>query len=300
MKFCDLKMIGAINPVSFLLNFSSETMKGMQKAYQVAAVAVKQRFSEQRPKDLRILNKISQKDIAVYLGSYDHVEEIFQCLNLPIQINPDPEKLDAKIIFVNCSNSYDNKLINSLKKQVENGKWLVTSDWALGNFISHAFPNTIRWNKEQTKDEVISVEPSLNSLWSEVVVLGADPQWWLEASSHPIEILSSRVTIEAASHDLLVRHKAPVVAVSFDWEKGHVFHVISHFWSKRSRALTKRHQGVCTDFMEAGMRLTDDGINTVLSKTNIKPDTLNFAQLQSAATATELVVQLCVDAIKSS
>ena len=35
-----------------------ETMKGMQKAYQVAAVAVKQRFEEQRPEDLAILNKI--------------------------------------------------------------------------------------------------------------------------------------------------------------------------------------------------------------------------------------------------
>ncbi len=33
-------------------------MKGMQKAYQVAAVAVKQRFEEQRPEDLAILNKI--------------------------------------------------------------------------------------------------------------------------------------------------------------------------------------------------------------------------------------------------
>ncbi|NEO57050.1 MAG: hypothetical protein F6K54_30670 [Okeania sp. SIO3B5] len=52
-------------------------------------------------------------------------------------------------------------------------------------------------------------------MWSEVVVLGADPQWWLEASSHPIEILNPKVTIEAASHDLLVRHKAPVVAVPF-------------------------------------------------------------------------------------
>ncbi len=47
------------------------------------------------------------------------------------------------------------------------------------------------------------------------------------------------------------------------------------------------------------MRLSDDGIKRVLSETNIKADTLNFAQLQSAATATELVVQLCVDAIKN-
>ncbi len=48
------------------------------------------------------------------------------------------------------------------------------------------------------------------------------------------------------------------------------------------------------------MRLRDEGIGKVLSKTGIQPDSLNFAQLQSAATATELVVQLCVDAFKSA
>ncbi|MEM6404815.1 MAG: hypothetical protein AAF757_32090, partial [Cyanobacteria bacterium P01_D01_bin.116] len=86
-----------------------------------------------------------------------------------------------------------------------------------------------------------------NSLWSEVVVLGADPQWWLETSSYPIEILNpDKVKIEAASHDLLQSYNAPVVAVSFDWGKGHVFHVISHFWCKRTRALTPRHQAPLT------------------------------------------------------
>ncbi len=54
-----------------------------------------------------------------------------------------------------------------------------------------------------------------------MVVLGAEPQWWLETSSHSIEILNpNKVTIEAASHDLLVRHKAPVVAVSFIGVRG--------------------------------------------------------------------------------
>jgi hypothetical protein len=87
----------------------------------------------------------------------------------------------------------------------------------------------VKFTERATGDEVISVEPSLNSLWSDVVVLGADPQWWLEGSSHPISILNpEKVAIEAASHDLLSRHSAPVVAVSFDWGKGHVFHVISH------------------------------------------------------------------------
>lgn len=274
-------------------------MTDMQTAYQVAATAVRQRFGEQHPEDLKILNNISKDEVAVYSGSFDRVEDILNCLGVPVLMNPDANKLEAKIIFVNCSGSYHQDLISQLARQVEAGKWLVSSDWALGHLIAKAFPNTVQWTQRSTSDEVIAVEPSLNSLWSEVVVLGAEPQWWLESSSHPIEILNfEKVRIEAASHELLVRYNAPVVAVSFDWGKGHVFHVISHFWCKRSRTPTPRHQAPCTDFLKTGMKLSDEGVEKVLHQAGINPYTLNFAQIQSAATSTELVAQLCVRAVK--
>ena len=275
-------------------------MNDMKKAYEVAAIAVRQRLTEQRPEDLHVLNKLRKQDVAVYAGSFDRVEDILACLNVPCTMNPSASKLNAQIIFVNCSSSYDKALIEYLSQRVNEGKWLVSSDWALGRFIEPAFPGMVKFTGRATGDEVISVEPSLNSLWSDVVVLGADPQWWLEGSSHPIEVLNpNKVEIEAASHDLLSRHSAPVVAVSFDWGKGHVFHVISHFWCKRSRTPTQRHQGPCTDFLKAGMKLSDDGIDKVLAIAQIKPDTLNFAQLQSAVTSTELIAQLCIRAAKA-
>ncbi|MBL1179344.1 hypothetical protein [Pantanalinema sp. GBBB05] len=275
-------------------------MSDMKKAYDVAAIAVRQRLAEQHPEDLQVLNKLRKQDVAVYSGSFDRVQDILLCLKVPCTMNPDPKALDAKIIFVNCSNSYDKARIEQLSQRVYEGKWLASSDWALGQFIEPAFPGMVKFTGRATGDEVISVEPSLNSLWSDVVVLGAEPQWWLEGSSHPIEILSpAKVTIEAASHDLLSRHSAPVVAVSFDWGKGHVFHVISHFWCKRSRTPTQRHHGPCTDFLKVGMKLSDDSIDKVLTIAQIKADTLNFAQLQSAVTSTELIAQLCIRAARA-
>lgn len=275
-------------------------MSDMKKAYEVAAIAVRQRLAEQRPEDLHVLNKLRKQDVAVYAGSFDRVEDILACLNVHCTMNPDASKLDTQIIFVNCSSSYDKTLIEHLSQRVHEGKWLVSSDWALGRFIEPAFPGMVKFTGRATGDEVISVEPSLNSLWSDVVVLGADPQWWLEGSSHPIEVLNpDKVAIEAASHDLLSRHSAPVVAVSFDWGKGHVFHVISHFWCKRSRTPTQRHQGPCTDFLKAGMKLSDDGVDQVLAIAQIRADTLNFAQLQSAVTSTELIAQLCIRAARA-
>jgi len=275
-------------------------MSTMEIAYKVAAAAVRQRFAEQHPDYLTILDRIRQDEVAAYAGTFDQVEEVLKCLQIPALVNPNAKKTDPKIVFVNCSSDYDQTLIAEIGDRVKKGKWLVTSDWALHYIIEPAFPNTVRWTKVSTDESVISVEPYLDSLWSEIAVLGADPQWWLWGS-YPIEVIDpEKVRVEAASHDLLVKYKAPVVAVRFDWGTGHVFHVISHFWAKRSETPTVRHQGSCTDFLTAGMRLSDRGVEKVLQETGIEPDTINFGQLQSAATATELVAQLCVGAIGSS
>ncbi|CDN10887.1 hypothetical protein RintRC_2266 [Richelia intracellularis] len=270
----------------------------MQIAYNVAGLAVRERFAEQHTQALKILNSLVKDDIAVYSGSYDHVQKVLQCLQVPYAMNPDSKRTKAAIAFVNCSGGYNTQMITKLSQQVQDGMWLVSSDWALGNFIAKAFPNTVTKTNRTTRDEVISVEANLDTMWSDVVVLGTDPLWCLEGSSHLIEILNPElVKIEASSHDLLRRYDAPVVAVRFDWGKGHVFHVISHFWCNRSRTLTQRHHNPCTDFLEAGMKLSKDGIKKVLTKGNIKANTLNFAQIQSAATATELITQLCVKAV---
>jgi hypothetical protein len=275
-------------------------MSEMERAYRLAARAVRRRYEEQHPKDLTALHRLRRKDIAVYSGSYDQAENLLACMRLESEVNPEPKRLRARIVFVNCSDTYHRGLVDAIARHVAEGAWLVTTDWALHYVLERAFPHHLRWTQRMTGDEVIAVEPYLESVWSEIVVLGADPQWWLWGS-YPIEVVDpERVRIEAASHDLLQRYGAPVVAARFDWGKGHVFHVISHFWAKRSRTPTRRHQGPCTDFLKAGMGLSDEGIAQVLREAVIAPDAVSFAELQSAATATELVAQLCVRAVSTN
>jgi len=64
-------------------------MSDMKKAYEVAAIAVCQRFAEQRPEDLHVLNRLRKQDIAVYAGSFDRVEDILACLKAIAQIKAD-------------------------------------------------------------------------------------------------------------------------------------------------------------------------------------------------------------------
>jgi hypothetical protein len=274
-------------------------MSNMQDAYTLAAATVRQRFEEQCPDHLKTLNAITERDVAVYAGSFDSVENVLKSLSVNHTMNPPPAKSRAKIHFGNCSSTHDKGLVDGLKAKVEHGAWLVTSDWALASIVQQAFPNTIRRREgKNTGDEVVGVEPVTDSCWSEVVVLGVDPQWWLEGSSYPIEVVNPNIVrIEAASHEMLTKYDAPVVAASFDWAAGHVFHVISHFWLKRSRTPHTRYAGPCEDFLRVGMRLSEDGIQTAIRKAKVDASKINFAMIQSAATATELVAQLCVRAM---
>jgi len=156
-------------------------MSDMETAYKIAALAVRQRFAEQRPAYLAVLDNIKSEQLAVYEGEFDQAEKVLDYLNVPNTLNPTVKKLEAQLVFVNCSNQYDKTFVDNIANYVSNGAWLVSSDWALGKMLSRAFPGMVEWAQGQTTaNEVISVEPNLNSLWSEVVVLGADPQWWLE------------------------------------------------------------------------------------------------------------------------
>lgn len=274
-------------------------MANMETAYRLAAAAVRQRLAEQRPDELRRLNKLRKGDVAVYTGSYDQAQEVLKLLGVPVVMDPDPTRLEARVVFTNCSGSYPAKLVKRIGRHVEAGAQLVSSDWSMHYVVEPAFPDMLRWTHRTTGTESISVEPSMESLWSDVVVLGANPQWWLWGS-HPIEVVNAeRVTVEAASHDLLARYNAPVVAARFRWGRGGVFHVISHFWAKTTATPTVRHCGPGVDFLRAGMRLSESGIDRVLREAKVAPDEVNFAALQSAVTATELVAQLAGGSVEA-
>ena len=90
------------------------------------------------------------------------------------------------------------------------------------------------------------------------------------------------------------------MAVRFDWEQGHVFHVVSHFWLKKSRMPDDRYKRPATEFLTAGLRLSPESAARVVAESGVVTKDLNFAMIQSAATATELVAHLCVQAKRAA
>ncbi|MCB9613292.1 MAG: hypothetical protein H6722_12650 [Sandaracinus sp.] len=260
-------------------------------AYRFAGAAVRARYFDQRPGTHRALERLRASDVAVYSGNFDHVQELLTALSVPFTL--DPKSLDAKVVFVNCASQYDPAFLKRLAAHVRAGARLVTSDWALSRVLQTHFPGTVAAGKGRSGDEVVAVEPAADSLWADVVVPGTDPQWWLESSSEPLQVLDeSRVRVEARSHELLGKYGEPAVAVSFPWGDGDVFHVVSHFRVKRTRQHGRRHAERGTAFLREGLRLPESTIAELFATHRLEPDALDFATMQSTATSVELCARL--------
>jgi hypothetical protein len=267
----------------------------MTQAYELAAKAVRARLALRDPEALALLDGLGGR-VAVYQGSYDQVETVLGLLGVTCTMDPKPGALErADIVFVNCSRSTPDGLVEQVGEWVNDGGWLVTSDWAVHNVLTQAFPNTVRrLGNKMTGYTVVGVEPENHSLWAELTVPGAEPQWSLEGS-YPIEVLDPDVVrVEAASHELMCDHGAAPIAVRFDRGAGHVFHVISHFHLRTSRAPTALHQQDGRVFLRDGLGLPEATIDGLLEGAEAP----SFGQLQSTVTTTWLVARLCVEAAR--
>ena len=77
----------------------------------------------------------------------------------------------------------------------------------------------------------------------------AAPVWWLEGCSYPIQVLDKeKVKVLVRSDELKRRYKDDPVIISFEWGKGIVYHMISHFYLQRSETRTKK-QGDLKEFI---------------------------------------------------
>jgi len=222
----------------------------MSTAYRVAQEMIKDKLKDVDEGMAAEFEELGQSEVIVSIGVHDYIEQVFDGIGLKHNlINPQQfEKIDLdpdKIIFINCPGSVSSKGLRNLVTFVQNGGFLFTTDWALKHVIEPGFPGYIKYNNRPTGDEVVRVEilaeedPFLQSL----IGPNDDPQWWLEGSSYPIEIVNHKeVDILIKSKEIEKKYGESAVFVTFDYGKGKVYHMISHFYLQRAETRTARHK----------------------------------------------------------
>ena len=279
---------------------SKENKSSMFKAYQVAQEMMKDRLVDKDENLSKEFDELADSDVIIVSGTFDHIEDVFRKIGLKhILVSPDAfgkVKLNTEqIVFINCPGNVNPPGLRNLTKFVEDGGFLFTTDWALKHVIEPAFPGYIQYNNRSTGDEVVRVEinakgdPFLETLISAT----DDPQWWLEGSSYPITVLDKKkVEVLVKSKEIQKKYGEPAVFVSFDYGKGKIYHMISHFYLQRSETRTERHTGKGSDYLSEKIKMSEVRFQKYA---NMDIDESNLGEVESAFTSSAFMSKVLRD-----
>ena len=240
--------------------------ENMSTSYKIEQEMIKDKLRDVDENMAAKFDDLKTLDIIVLLGDYDFIERVFYGIGIEYELI-DPYYFDSidldpgKIVFMNCPGEVSPKGLRNLVEFVEKGGFLFTTDWALKHVIEPGFPGYIEYNNRPTQDEVVRVEIlTENDLFLESL-LGPndDPQWWLESSSYPINIVNkNEVDILVKSKELKEKYGESAVFVSFDYGKGKVYHMISHFYLQRAETRTARHEKGGAEYTKEKLMMDED------------------------------------------
>ncbi len=196
--------------------------------------------------DRALLKGLTKDQILVVRGQYDSVEKVLGASDTPYKMINGTVNLDSKqIVLVNCPGGDFNYRYGSrsgheaLRKFVEEGGFLVTTDWALDRVIVPAFPGYIAHGGRDTADDVVEVDlVAAGSPYTKGLGGGSlKPVWWLEGSSYPIKPLRKEgLEILLGSQEMGNKYGETPIAVKFPVGDGRVVHVTSHFYLQTTKS----------------------------------------------------------------
>lgn len=241
-------------------------------------------FRRRRKTDWRYLTTREKGDILVVPGVYDKVQNVLQHLGIAHTIVPRADfakqTLDPRqILIFNCERTGRGPMMNvpagfkpppgwagggmplkwvgltradlrKIRRFVEEGGYLFTSDWELQNVLVGAFGDHVSVVPRPTAEHhyAIAVDkrnadhPLLRGVFGENPYRIKTLKWKIDSGSFLIGIKSHRVQVLVRSGPLRTQYGNGLVAVTFrppgrrTSDGGRVLHVLSHFMKQYSGA----------------------------------------------------------------
>ncbi|MFX1239500.1 MAG: hypothetical protein ACFE8P_17495, partial [Promethearchaeota archaeon] len=125
------------------------------------------------------------------------------------------------LVLIGCPGDHiHEKLHPRIRNYVENGGWILSTDWCLVTIVEKIFPGYIKWNGIKTADAVVACQldepqhPFLEGVAQEIQrakwtvksskdTLKNEFKWWLETKSYPIQIIDhQQVHVLISSREL--------------------------------------------------------------------------------------------------
>jgi hypothetical protein len=114
----------------------------MADAYELGSAMAREHLSVE---DKKLLDEIGSDTVIVVPGTYDHIHQVLTSLKIPFKTVHQDELLTYPLrpkdqtVYVNCANTFPEKVAHRLRQFVNDGGQLITTDWALKNVLEVAF-----------------------------------------------------------------------------------------------------------------------------------------------------------------
>ncbi len=273
--------------------------KKMEQAYKASSKIMEKKMEKERPLDLEILKKVKDSSIIIIAGSYDKIELVLDLIKVPyeliephefsqIDLNPD------QILIINCPGKI-NKGLEKVKEFVKKGGFLFTTDWALLNILEKIFPEFIKYNQRPTGDDCVTVQvvDKSNKFLEGLFTDDANPIWWLESSSYPIQILDKeKVKVLVTSKEMQEKYGEAPIVITFNYgDGGTVLHMTSHYYLQRAELRTDRHKMSAKKYAMTEMGLTASEAEDM----DEDLEGLSLGEAESAYSTTQFISNVIVE-----
>lgn len=177
---------------------------------------------------------IKPSDVVVIKGRYDHAEHVLDACKIPYVTGDNSNLANrlnrARLLIINCPGELSDSSVEVVRKFVEAGGCLLTTDWSLSGCLQKICPGYVYWDGAYSTSEIID---GVVVIPDSPLVKGASPTgpWKLDDKSQLVKPGARR------SLQVLARSRAlsnqdtvglGVLALTFDFGKGHVLHTIGH------------------------------------------------------------------------
>ena len=114
----------------------------MTDAYELGSAMAREQLTAE---DKKLIDEMDDDTVIVVPGTYDHIHQVLQSLKIPFKTVQQNELLtyplrpEDQTVYVNCASSFPEAVAHRLRKFVDDGGQLITTDWALKNVLEVAF-----------------------------------------------------------------------------------------------------------------------------------------------------------------
>jgi hypothetical protein len=205
------------------------------------------------------MERLRQAEVVVVRGSADHMEQVMARAQLKY-VAVDPSELPQlplhgqQVLMVNCMGQMSPEARERVRRFVNAGGLLYTTDHAVHYLVEKIFPGYIAFRGKISEEEIFPMETAGDQGLLKKIGTGGHPRWQLAGGGYLFDVVDrQKVEVLMRSKAVGARYGTPVLGVRFRVGDGQVIHVTGHFFTQPGQRPEEAAAGRAFEQMSANV-----------------------------------------------